>query len=586
MPLRFICTDRGVQLADQGAIGLRALVITRSLRYWLLASWALLLGLTTSWGAALGWLFMGASVGVIRGRHEAALARRSAAPTGGELTGIATVTSLVWAAAPALAWLHQAPASRLAAMAMLAAGGVLVVTQFRHLPKSAIIVGSPYGAVMLWVITSSWGEPFFWPSLAVALVLNSALATNVFFTRVHKAQIEAFRAQQARLISELEVARDKANAASAAKSNFLSIISHELRTPMNGVLGAAQLLNDMPMKKDAHDLVAVIRESGEDLLALLNDVLDFAKIEQGRLDLDQEPVDLRALLDRMVTLWAPTAADRRLRLRLEASAAPMLIMGDRLRIGQILNNLISNAVKFSSDGEVVIGLATETGADNAADLVLTVADCGPGIALRDRARLFRAFSQLDESITRRHAGAGLGLAISKRLAQIMGGDLQIDDDYVRGACFRLSWRAELADTGSSQVGLHAEQPAKPLTVLVVEDHPVNQQILQLWLTAQGHCCATASNGQEALDIASTQRFDLVLMDVNMPVMDGLKRRPPGKGLLAGQEPQPLLKLTISLRHQPSLFGISGLNLRPTVCKGLPFLGRIVTHRRRAIPAAL
>lgn len=513
-------SDAAISATRRGS-NLNTLIIAQSLRYWLIATWALLLGLSAGWTGAALWMSCSLLVGLLRGRLEKRIARRFPTSTGAELTAIAALTSAVWAVAPVVAWLQQTPLARLSAVAMLAAGGILVVTQFRHLPRSAALVGSPYMAAAICFVASTWGQPTFWPSVAVALVINSALATNVFFTGVHKAQIEAFQAQQAHLIAELEAARDKANAASEAKSNFLSIISHELRTPMNGVLGAAQLLDGLPMTKAAHHLVGVIRDSGEDLLALLNDVLDFAKIEQERLDLDQEPVDLHALMDRAVALWAPTAADKGIRLTLQADeAAASVVLGDRLRIGQILNNLISNALKFSPDGEVALALSVSPGADDALTVAITVADRGPGIPLHDRDRLFHAFSQLDESATRRHAGAGLGLAISKRLAQLMGGDLTIDADYAPGARFRLEWRTRIA-TRPCGTPLQAASEISPLSVLVVEDHPVNRQILELWLTAQGHACATARDGQEALDIAAAQQFDLVLMDVNMPVMDGL-----------------------------------------------------------------
>ncbi len=505
------------------APGLSTIVITQSLRYWLLAAWAFLLGLCRDPWVAAAWFAACCAIGIGRGHVERVLARRASLTIGAELTLIAFMSSIAWAIAPILAWTAHGPWSLVATVAFLSSGGLLVATQFRHLPRRALVVGTPYIATLLFVLADASGGPTFWPLLAVTGVVSSALATKVLFGGVHKAQIDAFQAEQARLIRELEHARDVADAASQAKSAFLATISHELRTPMNGVLGAAQLLERAPLDENALDLVAVIRRSGDTLARLLDDVLDFASIEQGRLEIAPSAVDLPALMRGIVTLWSARAMEKGLSLSLDlAEAVPTWVKVDPVRLSQILHNLISNAVKFTEAGAISLRVTVEPQDGERSDrLQICVQDNGPGVADRDQDRLFKAFSQIDGSSTRRHGGAGLGLAISRRIAGLLGGDLWLAASE-QGACFMLDLPL------SQTVAPAAIAPQKPgaermesLSVLLVEDHPVNRKLVATWLMAAGHSCATAEDGRQALETYRDGAFDLILMDVNMPVMDGL-----------------------------------------------------------------
>ena len=507
------------------APGLSTIVITQSLRYWLLAAWAVLLGLCRDPWVAAAWFAGCCAIGLGRGHVERALARRASLTIGAELTLIAFVTSIAWTFAPILAWTAHGPWSLVATVAFLSSGGLLVATQFRHLPRQALIVGSPYIATLLFVLVDSAGRPTFWPLLAVTGVVSSALATKVLFGGVHKAQIDAFQAEQARLIRELEHARDIADAGSQAKSAFLATISHELRTPMNGVLGAAQLLERAPLDESAQELVAVIRHSGDNLARLLDDVLDFASIEQGRLEVAPSVVDLPALTRGIVTLWSARAMEKGLGLSLDlADAVPTWVRVDPVRLSQILHNLISNAVKFTEAGAISVTVGIEPqGAEHGDRLRICVQDNGPGVADRDQDRLFKAFSQIDASSTRRHGGAGLGLAISRRIAGLLGGDLWLAASE-QGARFVLDLPlgAVVDPTSASIVAEKLKsEPVERLSVLLVEDHPVNRKLVATWLIASGHHCATAEDGRQALETYRQGAFDLILMDVNMPVMDGL-----------------------------------------------------------------
>jgi signal transduction histidine kinase/ActR/RegA family two-component response regulator len=506
--------------SDAWTSGLATIVITQGLRYWLLGAWALLLGVSRGPVAAGVWFVGCCLIGLVRGRIERALVRREGLTVGAELTAIATVTSVAWAVAPLLAWTAHGPWSLLATTTFLCSGGLLVTTQFRHLPRRAVVVASPYMAVLAYVALDAAGEPALLPLLATGAVAGSALVTNVLFGSVHKAQIDAFQAEQARLISELEDARDAAHAASQAKSAFLATISHELRTPMNGVLGAAHLLARGPLDPEARDLVDVIRQSGGGLARLLDDILDFAKIEEGRLEIAPSDTDLHGLAKRVVTLWSGRALEKGLTLTLAIDEdVPVWVRLDAVRLGQVLHNLLSNAVKFTEYGAISVNVTVKLESER---LRIAVQDDGPGIGVTDRDRLFKAFSQIDASSTRRHGGAGLGLAISRRIANLLGGDLWLAQGG-QGACFVLDLPITTTAAPILAVNDQDDGPSKaaPLDVLVVEDHPVNRRLLETWLTSLGHACQTAHDGQQALDAIRAGSFDLILMDVNMPVMDGL-----------------------------------------------------------------
>jgi YD repeat-containing protein len=331
-------------------------------------------------------------------------------------------------------------------------------------------------------------------------------------------------AQMARAVNAsmtaMAAARDEALAATAAKSAFLAAMSHEIRTPMNAVIGGTSLLNDGPLDAEQQELVDIVRGSAESLLVIINDILDFSKIEAGELTLDEQPVNLRGLLDDAVNLVALTADAKGLRLSVEmAPSCPLTLIADETRLRQILVNLLGNAVKFTDRGGVSVRVGyTEN------RLRIAVRDTGIGIPPDQLDRLFQAFSQVD-SATRGRAGTGLGLVISRRLAEAMGGTIEVASTPGSGSTFTVEASVRLSDenvTPSSRTPFRHPRISQPtLHVLLAEDNPINQRVAELMLTRRGHLVDIVDNGADAVRAVHEVAYDLVLMDVQMPVLDGL-----------------------------------------------------------------
>jgi PAS domain S-box-containing protein len=328
----------------------------------------------------------------------------------------------------------------------------------------------------------------------------------------------------------LREAVDRAEAANVAKSEFLANMSHEIRTPLNGVLGLADALARMKLTPEQREIVELIVGSGKALTAILSDVLDLAKAEAGQLDLLPEHFSLRETIGQAAFLFEAVAQSKGLKFTVAFHAdGPDRLVGDPLRIKQVVSNLISNAVKFTSQGEIAVDVRSAAGADGKARLEVSVRDTGPGFSEEVRARLFSRFEQGDGSITRRFGGTGLGLSIAGALAQMMGGDISCSAAPGKGA--RFVFRAQLeidqaspAAEAGPRDGSHAAalpDAGRPLRVLLAEDHEVNQKVVQLMLGDAVELVIT-SDGQQALDaFLGSERFDVILMDTQMPVMDGL-----------------------------------------------------------------
>lgn len=326
---------------------------------------------------------------------------------------------------------------------------------------------------------------------------------------------------------DLEQARKAAESASAGKSAFLATMSHEIRTPMNGVLGMAQALSDSNLNPDQRGMVDVIRECGASLLSILNDVLDISKIESGRMTITPVDGDLKDLVTGVIQLWAPTAQEKGLSLDVTISdTVPRMLSFDPVRVRQCLSNLVSNAVKFTKTGGVTVDVGCTIGPDGKGMVGITVTDTGLGIPEDVQERLFAPFTQADGSTARHHGGTGLGLSISRSLARLMGGDLTVASTMGRGSAFTLHFEA--LDVSPSDGQVKAEDAAdaddaaslRDIKVLVVDDNAVNRQVARLFLDYLGAHITDAANGQEALDAMEGQAFDLVLLDMHMPVMDG------------------------------------------------------------------
>jgi two-component system, sensor histidine kinase len=331
------------------------------------------------------------------------------------------------------------------------------------------------------------------------------------------------RLEQADLVEQLAAARDSALAAAQARSEFLAVMSHEIRTPLAGVVGMNALLLGTSLDAEQHDYVRGVQQSAEALLVLLNDVLDVSKIDAGRIELEARDFALKDELETLTRLMRFKAIEKGLALELEADASvPALARGDWPRLRQVLVNLVSNALKFTAAGSVRMVLRARPAPGGGCALAVEVRDTGIGLNPEQRARLFQPFSQGDVSTSRRFGGTGLGLYISRRLVELMGGTIEVESAAGQGSAFRFTAHLE-APLGAVEADADAAAPRRAIVaeVLVVEDNEVNLLVARRLLEREGHRVSAARTGLEALQTLSQGRFDLVLMDLQMPELDGL-----------------------------------------------------------------
>jgi signal transduction histidine kinase/ActR/RegA family two-component response regulator len=444
-----------------------------------------------------------------------------------------------WSLSGLILWSSPNPVCQIAAAGFFA--GHLLYIQAHHghsaaalLPTLSALV-SPLVAPLLFPHYSG-------PDQAVVLLMMGAVSGHSMIS-LYVSLLKSRDLKAAQLATE---------AASAAKSEFLARMSHEIRTPLNGVLGMAQALAaDGGLKKTQKERLAVIRESGEALTAIINDVLDLSKVEAGRLELEQIEFDLGELVRGARASFETQATSKGLEFSLvfESEAAGRY-RGDPTRVRQILYNLLGNALKFTERGEVRLTVARRS-----ERLLISVMDTGIGIEPQHLERLFDRFQQVDSSTTRRFGGTGLGLSICRELAELMGGRIDVASRPGAGSRFTVSLHLErLGDAaeGASAAEVSSVAPLDQLQVLAAEDNPVNQLVLRTLLGQCGVTVEVVPDGEQAVAAWRTGRFDLVLMDVQMPVLDGIGaiRAIRAEEAETGRARTPILALTANaMQHQ-------------------------------------
>ncbi len=332
-------------------------------------------------------------------------------------------------------------------------------------------------------------------------------------------------AEREQAAAELAAARDDAMEASRLKSQFVATMSHEIRTPMNGVIGLNEILLRTELDDRQRDLARGVQAAGQTLIGLINDVLDFSKIESGELVLELVDFDLRAIFDQTQALLASAATEKGISLAIEVDdALPQRVVGDPTRLGQVLANLMSNAVKFTSEGSVLVRAVVDDASDSDVSVRVLVEDTGIGVAPEQQRRLFEPFRQADASTTRTFGGTGLGLAICHQLVGALGGELGVRSVLGEGSTFWFTARLGHADESTGSPGVTAlpaaSAPARSGHVLVVEDNDVNQLVALGMLELLGYTGEVAASGDEAVAKATTRAYDAILMDLQMPRMDG------------------------------------------------------------------
>ncbi len=382
------------------------------------------------------------------------------------------------------------------------------------------------------------------------VVLNVAGAYAVQALEEQRRKRFDVQTELVRKIRELAAEKERAEAMSRTRTAFLAAMSHEFRTPMNAVIGLSDLLLDAPLSAENKEHVQAISDSSRALLTLLNDILDFAKFDAEKVNLDPAPFDLRKLLSSVVDMMQPVARRRSVNLTMDVGKEiPPGVLGDEARLRQVLVNLLSNAVKFTEKGRVRVRISGLRQGDKRHAVRIQVEDSGIGMTPEVVARLFRPFVQADGSITRHYGGTGLGLAISRQIVVAMGGDIQVESAPGKGSTFSFELKLDEVDVPPQSSPSSVPKPQKnlpPLAILVVDDLVVNQRVAKAGFARLGYKVDLANDGNEAIALVSKKEYDVIFVDLQMPGMSGLETTAHIQEMFRGKKMPHLVAMTASV----------------------------------------